>query len=95
MASGLGVAACMARDPTPVNHMRPWNWVRKGREMKGAGGGVFGFVPNFKTTGSAKTLSVQLFFILVYVPKLLRVFIHLDYGYRRVNMLLNIACNLR
>lgn len=58
VASGLGVAACTARDPTPVNHMRPWNWVRKGREMKGAGIGVFGFVPNFKTTGSAKRLSL-------------------------------------
>lgn len=48
-----------------------------------------------KETISLKRLSVRLFFILVYVPKLIRVFIYLDDGYRRVNMLLNIACNLR
>lgn len=56
---------------------------------------MFGFVLNFKTMGSAKTLSIQLVFILVCVPKLLRVFIHLDDGHRRVNVFLYVARDFR
>lgn len=48
-----------------------------------------------KTMDSAKRLSVQLVFTLVCVPKLLRVFIHLDDGHRRVNVFLYVACNFR
>lgn len=35
----LGIAACVARDPIPVSHVRLWNRVRKGRKKAGAGNG--------------------------------------------------------
>lgn len=33
-AYGWGIAPCVVRGPIPVSDMRPWNWVRKGRETR-------------------------------------------------------------